>query len=165
MDDPAARSILQGQASTPGTKAFNILSKSAEDSAAAAPSAVSGAFDAAMGATPNVQKLLADLDQTSKDNAKKAFGDAFAGAKPVDISPVVDMLSKIETPSVNSVVSMPSGIPPSIRQQTATNLKSLLTDENGSVLTDPVRLGEIQSALRKQAAAESARGGMTVQPE
>jgi hypothetical protein len=56
---------------------------------------------------------------------------------------------------------MPSGIPPSVRQQTATNLKSLLTDENGSVLTDPIRLGEIQSDLRKQAIAESARGGMT----
>ena len=219
MDDPRARAILQGAATTPGTKAFNILSKSAEESDAAAPSAVSGAFDAAMGPTPNVQKLLADLDQKTKDNAKKAYGDAFAGAKPVDISPVVDMLSKIESPGVmnlkpmnqaemtasasttgynhptvpigpaepnrisgdarsrwtikqapeglfegaspilakgrpgqqasvanlpniettggpgvNSVVSMPSGIPPSVRQQTATNLKSLLTDENGSVL-------------------------------
>ena len=161
MDDPRARAILQGSATTPGTKAFNILSKSAEESDAAAPSAVSGAFDKAMGPTPNVQKLLADLDQKTKDNAKKAFGDAFAGAKPVDISPVVDMLSKIETPGVNRVVSTPSGIPPSVRQQAATNLKSLLTDENGSVLTDPVRLGEIQSALRKQAEAESARGGMT----
>jgi hypothetical protein len=161
MDDPRARAILQGAATTPGTRAFNILSKSAEESDAAAPSAVSGAFDTAMGPTPNVQKLLADLDQKTKDNAKKAYGDAFAGAKPVDISPVVDMLSKIETPGVNSIVSMPSGIPPSVRQQTATNLKSLLADENGSALTDPVRLGEIQSDLRKQAAAESARGGMT----
>jgi hypothetical protein len=114
-----------------------------------------------MGPTPNVQKLLADLDQKTKDNAKAAYGEAFAGAKPVDVSPVIDMLSKIETPGVNSVVSTPSGIPPSVRQQTATNLKSLLTDENGSVLTDPVRLGEIQSDLRKQAIAESARGGMT----
>jgi hypothetical protein len=139
MDDPSARAILQGAATTPGTKAFNILSKSAQESDAAAPSVVSGPFDTAMGPTPNVQKLLADLDQKTKDNAKKAYGDAFAGAKPVDISPVVDMLSKIEAPGASSVVSMPSGIPPSVRQQAATNLKSLLTDENGSVL--PIRSG------------------------
>ena len=72
---------LQGAATTPGTKAFNILSKSAEESDAAAPSAVSGAFDAAMGPTPNVQKLLADLDQKTKANAKKAYGDAFADVR------------------------------------------------------------------------------------
>jgi hypothetical protein len=158
--DPEIRAHALGIATKPSHPGFRVLQDSGADNAAAARGAVSGAFDAAAGATPNVKNLLDNLSITARENAQKTYGDAFSGAKPVDISSVVDNLDRVAKPGVNSVVSTPSGIPPSTAQAAATDIKSLLTDENGSIITDPERLHEIQSQLRVAAQREFQRGDM-----
>ena len=158
--DPYIQANALGLASEPTHPAFGILKNSANETAAAAPGVTSGAYDAAMGEAPNVKNLLDNLDATKKANAAAGYGAAFKDAKAVDISGVLDKLNKTEVPGANAVISRPANIPPSTAQQAATDIKSLLTDENGSVLTDPQRLHEIQSQLRVSAEREFQRGGM-----
>jgi hypothetical protein len=158
--DPLSQANALGMATNPKYPAYGILRRSADETSAAAPGAANASYDAAMGQTPNVKELLDGLDAKLKSNAAEGYGAAWKEARPVNISPVIDSLNKIENPGVSGVVSKPSNIPPSTASATATDIKSLLADENGSVLTDPERLHQIQSQLRVAAEGEARRGTM-----
>jgi hypothetical protein len=157
--EPTLQAHALGLAAEPSYPAFGILKTSANETNAAARPAATAAYNMAMGETPNVKTLLDQLEATKKSNAQQGYGAAFENSKPVDISPVVEQLSKIENPT--GISRMRRGAPPpTTAQSTATDIKSMLTGENGTRLVDPQQLHEIQSQLRVAAEREVQRGGM-----
>lgn len=137
----------------------SVLKSAVDARTAGAKGAVEGAFDSAMGQTPDVKAYLDSLKQTAKTNASKGFTDALSNAKPVDVSPVIDAIDAKINPGINGVVSQGSELPQGPVEQALARVKALLT--NGKeTLTDPQRLHQIQSDLRVQAdtLAKSANG-------
>ena len=147
--DPAARTMAQGLATTPGKPAAT-LQRAYADRMASADGAVSGAFDNALGATPDTQALLANLQATARANASKGFGDALNGAKPVDVSGVIKAIDDRVSPGIGQLVSTDSNIPRGPVADELLRLKARLTDGT-STLTDPNRLHAIQSEVRTMA--------------
>lgn len=156
--DPNLQQMAMKMATTPGD-AKAVLKDAVDARAAGAKGAVSGAFDDALGQTPDVKAYLDNLKATTKANGAKAFGEALDNAKPVDVSPVLDAIDKVISPGVNGDVSQASKIPQGPVEQTLARLRGLLANDS-EVLTDPQRLHSIQSKLRTDAdtLASSASG-------
>lgn len=143
-----AQEIAKGLASTPG-KASATLRQAYDGRAASASGAVSGAYDAALGATPDVKAVLDGLQATARQNASKGFGSALNGAPPVDTSRVIAAIDAKVNPIANQVATTP-GYALGPQEQALVRIKSMLTDGN-SVLTDPNKLHAVQSAIRTEA--------------
>lgn len=128
----------------------SILNQVVEQRMAGAKDAVTGAFDEALGATPDVKAYLDNLKSTAQANGKVAFGDALDNAKPVNISPVLDAIDAKISPGIQSAVSKGSGIPQGPVEQALARVRGQLASGD-EMLTDAQRLHQIQSDLRVQA--------------
>lgn len=142
-----------------GGKSRSVLNSAVENRLSGAKGAVSDAFDTAITQTPDVKLYLDNLKQTTAANARKAFGDALTGAKPVDVTPVLESIDNAISPGVNGVVSKASDIPQGPVEQALARVRAKLANGN-EVLTDAERLHQIQSGLRTEAdtLAKSASG-------
>ena len=118
--NPQLQANALGLANTPGP-ARDILKGAVDQSRAAAPEAVSEAYDTAMGKTPDVKQYLENLEATRVANAKAGYGEALKNAKPVDISPVLQRLDAIEG-------TQKPGVPPTTAQAAASDIKSMLVE-------------------------------------
>jgi hypothetical protein len=128
----------------------SILNDAVENRLAGAKGAVEDAYDAAIGGVPDVKVYLDNLKATTQANGKKAFGDALTGAKPVDITPVLDTIDKTISPGVQAVVGKASAIPQGPVEQALARVRSSLANDT-EMLTDAERLHQIQSQLRIEA--------------
>lgn len=146
--NPGAQEIAKGLATTPG-KASGTLNNAYQNRVASAPGAVSGAFDEALGATPDVKALLDGLQATARQNASKGFGSALNNAPPVDTSRVIAAIDAKVNPIVNQVANTP-GYALGPQESALLRIKSMLTDGK-SVLTDPNKLHAVQSSIRAEA--------------
>lgn len=119
---------------------------------AGAPQAVEGAYDTALGQTPDVKAYLDNLKATTRANGQKAFGAALTDAKPVDVGPVIQSIDEKLHPGVNSLVSpeSSSAIPQGPVEQALARVRGMLTDGQSN-LTDADRLHALQSRLRIEA--------------
>lgn len=156
--DPNLQIMAQDLSSKPGAPR-GVLSDAASARAASAKDTVTSAYDSAAGSVPDVKVYLDNLKQTTASNAKTAFGDALKGAKPVDITPVLDKIDSTISPGINGVVSKTSDIPQGPVEQALSRVRAKLANGN-EMLTDADRLHTIQSALRTEAdtLAKSASG-------
>lgn len=128
----------------------SILNNAVESRMAGARGAVDDAFDTTIGSVPDVKVYLDNLKTTTAANAKKAFGDALTGAKPVDITTVLDTIDKTISPGVQAVVGKASEIPQGPVEQALVRVRSRLANDT-EMLTDAERLHQIQSQLRVEA--------------
>jgi hypothetical protein len=126
------------------------LNAAVESRMAGAKDAVTGAFDEALGTTPNVQAYLDGLKATARTNAQKGFGEALGNAKPVNVTPVLEHIDSEIAPGVQASVSQGSNIPVGPVEQALAKVKAQLSSGN-EMLTDPQRLHQLQSDLRVQA--------------
>ncbi|MGO4316717.1 hypothetical protein [Agrobacterium sp. MCAB5] len=142
-----------------GGKSRSVLNSAVENRLGGAKGAVQDAFDTAITQTPDVKLYLDNLKQTTSANARKAFGDALTGAKPVDVAPVLESIDNAISPGINGVVSKASDIPQGPVEQALARVRAKLANGN-EVLTDAERLHQIQSGLRAEAdtLAKSASG-------
>lgn len=156
--DPNIQQMAMNLANQGGTPRA-ILNSAVENRLSGAKGAVDDAFDAAIGGVPDVKVYLDGLKSTTATNAKKAFGDALTGAKPVDVSPVLESIDNAISPGINGVVSKASDIPQGPVEQALARVRAKLANGN-EVLTDAERLHTIQSSLRTEAdtLAKSASG-------
>ncbi|MGN8022253.1 hypothetical protein ACTJJ7_16240 [Phyllobacterium sp. 22229] len=126
------------------------LNSVVENRMAGAKDAVQGAFNDALGTTPDVQAYLQNLKTTAQTNAKAGFGDALNNAKPVNVSPVIESIDSTIAPGVQASLSQGSNIPVGPVEQALAKVKAQLSNGD-EMLTDPQRLHQIQSDLRVQA--------------
>jgi hypothetical protein len=126
------------------------LNAAVENRMAGAKDAVTGAFDEALGTTPDVQAYLNNLKTTAKANAKTGFGEALDNAKPVNVTPVLEHIDSEIAPGVQASLSQGSNIPVGPVEQALAKVRAQLSSGN-EMLTDAQRLHQIQSDLRVQA--------------
>lgn len=147
--NPNAQQIAGGLASKPG-QARATLNEAYQSRAATAPNAVSGAYDAALGATPDTKALLDQLQATARQNAEKGFGEALKDAKPVDVSGVIKAIDDKVSPGIGQIVSQGSNLPRGPVEDALMRVRAQLTDGK-STLTDANALHGIQQDLRTTA--------------
>lgn len=123
------------------------LNSVVENRMAGAKDAVSGAFDDALGATPDVQAYLTGLKTTARTNAAAGFGEALNNAKPVNLTPVLESIDSTLAPGVQASLSQGSNIPVGPVEQALAKVRAQL-GTGDEMLTDPQRLHQIQSQLR-----------------
>jgi len=145
--DPTLRQRAMGIAAEPGP-AKNILFQRTQERMATAPGAVREAYDETMGPAPNVPELLRSYETTAQTNAQRGFGEAFAGAKPVDITPVINLIDAKLRPGINQMAANTPGLALTPTEQRLLAVRSQLTDGR-SMQTDPQRLHyDVQIPLR-----------------
>lgn len=156
--DSSLQHMGMNLAARPG-QARAVLNDAVNARVAGAKGTVTNAYDTAVGNVPDVKVYLDTLKQTTATNAEKAFGDALTGAKPVDITPVLDTIDNAISPGVNGVVTKASEIPQGPVEQALARVRAKLANGN-EMLTDADRLHTIQSSLRTEAdtLAKSASG-------
>ena len=140
----------QGLVDPSNPSAMNAVVNSTKASAAAAKASVKGLFDTSLGPAPKVLDELDRLSGEMEKVGKTKIQPALNAAKPVDVSPVVEAIDAQLKPGVQSVASPGTQITQTPLQQRLQELRRDLTD-NQSLLTDPDRLHEIQSDLRREA--------------
>ncbi len=133
--------------SQPAAQAAAVSSM--RQSAATAKNAVRGTYDEAMGPPPNVYEEYQRLQQQAQAVGRGKIQPALDAAKPVDTSDVVANMDKVLKPGVQSVAS--PGVPFRTRLQGELSEWRQELEQNGSVLTDPNRLHEVQADLRRYA--------------
>lgn len=140
----------QGLVDPSNASAMNAIVNSTKASAAAAKSSVKGLFDTSLGPAPKVLDELDRLTGEVKKVGKTQIQPALDAAKPVDVTPVIDAIDAKLKPGVQAVANPGTQITPTSLQQELATLKQDLTD-GSSLLTDPNRLHEVQSDLRRHA--------------
>lgn len=130
-------------------EASRVLTQSMRDSAAGARDAVKGTYNEAMGAPPNLFDEYQRLQTKAQEIGKTSIEPVIKKALPVDTSGVIADMDKIIKPGAQAVVP---GEPKfqSKLQQELTEWKSELTD-GASMLSDPKKLHDIQSEMRRRA--------------
>lgn len=145
--NPNATALAQGLAVQPEGTARNVLAGAVNQRATSSKQAAQGVFDSTLGPAPDVPLLLDTMKQTARQNAAQGFGTALNGAKPVNVTPVVEAIDKTIKPGV---FSNTTNIPLGPVEQELTRVRSLITDGQNQ-LTDPKKLHEIQSNLGREA--------------
>ena len=144
------RNIAVGFAKdTSNPEAMAPLVTSMQNSAATAKNAVRGTYDETMGPPPNVYEELERLKAQAQTVGRSKIQPALDAAKPVDTSGVIEAMDKVLKPGVQSVAS--PGVPFRTRLQSELQEWRQELEDSGSVLTDPNRLHEIQSDMRRYA--------------
>lgn len=130
--------------------AMGHVVSSMENSAATAKDAVRGTYDSSMGKPPpNLFEEYQRLQNQSREVGKTKIQPALDAAGPVDTSKVIDNIDKVLKPGVQSVAS--PGVPFQTRLQSELQEWKQELFKDGSMLTDPHRLHEVQSELRRYA--------------
>ncbi len=123
--------------------------RSMENSAATAKDAVRGTYDEAMGPPPNVYEEYQRLQQQAQTVGRSKIQPALDAGKPVDTSGVLAKMDEVLKPGVQSVAN--PGVPFQTRLQSELSEWRNELMQDGSQLTDPNRLHEVQSDLRRYA--------------
>lgn len=129
--------------------ASRTLTESMRNSAIGARDAVKGTYNEAMGTPPNLFDEYTRLQDKAKEIGKTQIEPVIKRSLPVDTSSVVADMDKIIKPGAQAVVP---GEPKfqSKLQEELSEWRSELTD-GSSVLTDPKKLHEVQSEMRRRA--------------
>lgn len=145
--NPMLRQQAMGIYNEPG-KGKTILFNRVQERKTSAPDAVREAYDEAMGAAPNVRETLKGYQATARKNAREGFGKAFEGVKFVNVRPVLDFIRDELKPGATGVMSPTNQLAYGPYERELIKLRNTLSTDR-SILTDPARLHEIQSKLRK----------------
>jgi hypothetical protein len=150
VSDPA-RTMVQGLIDPAQPTVQNLVAQRVKERASSLPAAVNSAYTEAMGAAPDTVKMVEGLQKRATDAGKNIIEPALATAKPVDVTPVVQMIDKELKPGIQAIANAGTNFTPTPLQQSLAGLRNKLMDENGSMVVDPVKLHGIQSALRETA--------------
>jgi len=150
--DPNAQQLVQGIAAQPGQGRATVA-RAVDMRRQSAQGEVEGAFDQALGQTPNVKALLDGLKATAKANAERGFGQALQNAQPVNVQPVLDLIDQMVPPNVASQTWLHGPV-----ERELLRLRAELSNGR-SVQVDANRLHQLQSRLRRDAETLSAGQG------
>ncbi len=103
-----------------------------------------------LGQPVNVKEKLDELKAKAKEVGEKQINPAIAGAKPINLSPVLEHIENKLKPGINSIVNPGETLPSSAVQSRLSDIKDVLANEK-SMRIDPKQLHNIQSALRIEA--------------
>jgi hypothetical protein len=128
---------------------INYLDEVTKARAGTAKASAETAMDQSLGHTVDAVQKLKDLKDAARAVGQKEINPAVEGAKPVNMTPVIDYIDAQLKPGINSVIS--SGQLPSteINKQLA-SVRKILTDDK-SMRTDPKTLHDVQAVLRAEA--------------
>lgn len=129
--------------------ASRTLTESMRSSAAGARDAVKGTYNEAMGAPPNLFDEYQKLQNKAQEIGKTSIEPVIKKALPVDISGVIADMDKVIKPGAQAVVPGEPKFQSKLQTELA-EWKSELTD-GASMLSDPKKLHDIQSEMRRRA--------------
>lgn len=144
VSDPV-RTMAQGLIDPAQPQAQNIITKAVKDRMATAPAATNAAYTQAMGPAPNVVQMVEGLKDRARQAGQQAIKPALERAAPVDVSPVISAIDAELKPGIMGLANPGTNLPLSPTQEALARLKMQLTDGQ-SVVTDPMKLHQIQSA-------------------
>lgn len=164
VSDPV-RTLAQGLIDPAQPEAQNIVSNAVKGRIASAPAAVNEAYTKAMGAAPDVVKVVDSLKQKAQDVGSKMIQPAIENSGPVDISNVVKSLDNTIGPYALKALQTGESpkLPMTSAQQTAWDVRQRLRGtlpDRPTMFLDAPQAHEIQSQLRYEASqlASSAVG-------
>lgn len=149
VSDPV-RTMAQGLVDPAQPKAQNIISEAVKNRLQSAPEATNSAYTAAMGPSPNVVTMVEGLKERARVAGREAIQPALAGARPVDVSPVLSAIDEKLQPGIQAMLDPKSQLPLSDLQQELARIKQQLTTGN-ETLFDAQRLHRVQSDIGDQA--------------
>lgn len=144
VSDPV-RTLAQGLIDPAQPEAQNVISSAIKSRMATAPAATNAAYTQAMGAAPNVVQMVEGLKDRARQAGQQAIKPALEKAGPVDVSPVISAIDAELKPGITGLANPGTNLPLSPTQEALARLKMQLTDGQ-SVVTDPMKLHQIQSA-------------------
>lgn len=129
---------------------INYLKAASDARMAGSKSVVETAYDSATGLPVNGVQKLKDLKKAASDVGSGLINPAIKGAKPVDITPVLDHIDNIIKPGVNKIISTESTLPSTEINKQLAQVRSILANSKEQ-RTDPAALHQFQSVLRQTA--------------
>jgi hypothetical protein len=163
VSDPV-RTMAQGLIDPAQPAAQRIVSNAVKDRITSAPAAVNTAYTTAMGAAPDVVKVVDAIKKKAQDVGSTMIQPAVQSARPVDITNVVKSLDSTIGPVLKDLQAGETPkLPMTQAQKTAWEIRQRLRgsqpDEPAMVM-DAAQAHEIQSQLRYEASqlASSAVG-------
>jgi hypothetical protein len=154
---PAVLNMAQKLFTTEGDAAKNYLHSTSTNRVKSSADNVNAAYDTAAGLPVNAVNKLKELSDAAKKVGDTQINPAIAGAKPVNITPVIEHIDEILKPGVMSKITGDSTLPFPKVKQALENVKNMIANEKEQ-LTDPQTLHNFQSALRKEAEARLSSG-------
>jgi len=103
-----------------------------------------------LGQPVNVKEKLDELKANARKVGSEQINPAIAEAKPVDLTDVLSHIQNKVKPGINSIISAGETLPSTAVQNRLAEIKNYISNDK-SVMTDPQRLHQIQSALRIEA--------------
>jgi hypothetical protein len=91
---PPVRTVSRGLLDPAQPTAQNIITQAVRNRSTTLPSWVNSAYTATMGSAPNVPLMLDALKQRAQQIGAQQINPVLASAKPVDVSPVLDLIDK-----------------------------------------------------------------------
>jgi hypothetical protein len=128
----------------------NYLKNTSTARMGGAKDAVETAYDAATGKPVNALEKVKALQQEAKDVGSQQINPAIAGAKPVDITPVLEHIDNIVKPGVNRVITSETTLPSTEINSQLKQIRAMLANAKEQ-RTDPQALHHFQSVLRQEA--------------
>jgi hypothetical protein len=133
-----------------GGPQVNHLANTSANRMGGAKEAVETAYDTATGMPVNAVDKLKELKKTATDVGSNEINPAITGAKPVDVTPVLDHIDAIVKPGVNKVITSESTLPSTEINKQLLQVKAMLANATEQ-RTDPQALHHFQSILRQEA--------------
>ncbi len=127
----------------------NVMEKFVEGQRNTAKSTVENIYSE-LGQPVNVKEKLDQLKANAREVGQKQINPAIAGAKPVDLTDVLSHIQNKVKPGINSIISAGETLPSTGVQNRLSEIKNYISNDK-SIMTDPQRLHQIQSALRIEA--------------
>ena len=164
VSDPV-RTLAQGLIDPAQPQAQNIVSSAVKNRIISAPAAVNEAYSKAMGAAPDVVKVVDEIKKRAQDVGSQMIQPAVKGAGPVDIAPVIRSLDQAIGPTALKALKEGEApkAPMTKAQETAWDIRQRLRGSQADsdvMQLDAAQAHEIQSQLRYEASqlASSAVG-------
>lgn len=148
--NPAVLSTTQKLFTTEGDASKNYLAKTSADRMASSSGAVKGAYDAAAGIPVDAIQKLKDLKEAAAKVGNEQIQPALAGAKPVDLSPVLEHIDSQLKPGVLKHVDPGSTLPLDAVKKQLTEVRAWLANDKEQLI-NPQLIHKVQSAFRKEA--------------
>ncbi len=148
---PGVQNLAVGIAKdTSNPAAQGAVTSAMQGSAATAKTAVRGTYDASLGAAPpDLFKEYQRLQDQAEEIGRTKIQPPLDKAGAVDTSKVIENIDKVLKPGVQAVASPGMPFQTKLQAELADWRQELMKD--GSVLTDPNRLHEVQADLRRYA--------------
>lgn len=129
---------------------IDYLAKASAARIGGAKEAVETAYDAATGKPVNALEKVKALQKEAQDVGSQQINPAIAGAKPVDVNPVLEHIDAITKPGVNKVLTSESTLPSTEINNQLKQVRAMLANATEQ-RTDPQALHHFQSILRQEA--------------